>query len=146
MSMTHSSWYLMSKETFQQQAQKLLVKRVTRFGGDYTIEEFNADPVRKAQRKRLQMKRENAFRKAIPFDIEYPDIQWPTHCPVLGLELDYSSPAGRRVEHSASFDRIDPSKGYLKGNVRVISWRANRIKNDGTAAEHRKIAAYMEES
>jgi hypothetical protein len=33
--------------------------------------------------------------------------------------------------------------GYIKGNVAVISNRANRIKNDGNADEHERIANYI---
>jgi hypothetical protein len=63
-------------------------------------------------------------------------------CPVFGLELDWFAEA--RKENSPSFDRVDPKLGYIKGNVQIISARANRIKNDGTAEEHRLIAAYMD--
>lgn len=45
-----------------------------------------------------------------------------------------------------SLDRIDPRKGYVKGNVWIISYRANLIKNDGTAEEHEMIAKAMRES
>ena len=34
-----------------------------------------------------------------------------------------------------SLDRIDGAKGYVKGNVRVISHRANMLKNDATIEE-----------
>jgi hypothetical protein len=40
-------------------------------------------------------------------------------------------------------DRIDTSKGYLKDNIKVISWRANRLKSDGTLEELEKIVNYM---
>lgn len=73
--------------------------------------------------------------------IEFGDIKWNTHCPILGYELDYFTEV--RKENSPSFDKIDPSKGYVVGNVQIISWRANRIKNDGTSDEHEKIAKYM---
>jgi hypothetical protein len=46
--------------------------------------------------------------------------------------------------NSPTLDKIDPSKGYVKGNVNVISQRASRLKSDGTAAEHRAIADYMD--
>lgn len=69
----------------------------------------------------------------------------PTHCPVFKTPLDYSSKKqGGRTEHSPSLDRVDSSKGYEKGNVAVISWRANRIKNNGTLEEHKQIVAFME--
>ena len=41
----------------------------------------------------------------------------------------------KRLENSASLDRIDNVKGYIPGNVQVISWRANRVKSDATLDE-----------
>jgi hypothetical protein len=37
-----------------------------------------------------------------------------------------------------------PSLGYVPGNIRVISMRANRIKTDATADELRAVLRYME--
>lgn len=44
--------------------------------------------------------------------------------------------------NAASLDRIDNSKGYVRGNVMVISLRANAIKNNATAEELTAVAAY----
>ena len=58
--------------------------------------------------------------------------------PSLSLVLawgTYSSP---------SLDRLVPALGYVKGNVQVISWRANKLKGEGTAEDHRLIAEWME--
>lgn len=87
-----------------------------------------------------------ARNKDVPFDIVYEDIlPIPEFCPVLGIKLDLK-PAGRRgfYDHSPSLDRIVPAKGYVKGNIRVISNRANCIKRDATPEELRKIADYIE--
>jgi hypothetical protein len=52
---------------------------------------------------------------------------------LLGITLDCRAPS--RSDNLPSIDRIDPSKGYVKGNVWVISWRANRLKSDATFEE-----------
>lgn len=57
----------------------------------------------------------------------------------LGLLLD-----GSRRDRKPSLDRVVPSLGYVKGNVRVISFRANRIKSDATADELRAVLSYTE--
>lgn len=78
----------------------------------------------------------------VAFNVTENDIVWPTHCPVFGVELNY---AGRHGDpNGASVDRKDNSKGYVRGNTFIISWRANRIKNDATAAELRAIANYVD--
>ncbi len=98
----------------------------------------------KEQRKKFRGKKVNAIQKGIEWDINFGDLEWPTHCPVLGIELNYFNEF--RDENSPSFDRKDCSKGYVKGNVYIISYRANRIKNNGTAEEHAAIAKWMSDS
>lgn len=93
------------------------------------------------KRKKFRGKKANCTRIGWEWSIEFGDVDWPTHCPILGIELEYFADGIR--ENSVSFDRIDSSKGYVKGNVQIISWRANRIKNNGTAEEHMKIAEYL---
>jgi len=44
--------------------------------------------------------------------------------------------------NSPSLDRIDNSKGYVKGNVIVVSWRYNSLKKDGTPAELVAVALF----
>ena len=79
--------------------------------------------------------------RGIEFDIEASDVETVTHCPVLGIELRYSEPKMDNAprDNSASLDRIVPDRGYVKGNVRIISMRANRLKCDATAEEMRLI-------
>ena len=48
-------------------------------------------------------------------------------------------------DDSYSLDRIDSSRGYVKGNIWAISLRANRIKNDSTVEELRLIADKVEQ-
>lgn len=80
--------------------------------------------------------------KNIPFNLDYFDIVLPEFCPILGIKLVLSK--GSSTPCSPSLDRIIPIKGYVKGNVHVISNRANSLKNDATPDELRKIADYIE--
>lgn len=66
----------------------------------------------------------------------------PRRCPVLGIRL-FISPK-ERSDHIPTIDRIENERPYEKGNVAVISRRANIIKNGGTADEHRRIADWMD--
>lgn len=86
--------------------------------------------------------KQRARRGGLPFNIDASDVAIPEFCPVLGLKLVPLS--GKRTNATPSLDRIDPSKGYVKGNVWVISWRANRLKNDATLEELRQIVAGIE--
>jgi hypothetical protein len=62
---------------------------------------------------------------------------------VLGIELDYSGSGPKYKRSNApSLDRWDNSKGYIPGNVFVISWRANWLKHDGSVEELRRVAEY----
>lgn len=74
------------------------------------------------------------------------DIHWPTHCPVLGIELYYPTHVGRgddsKRPDKPSLDRWDNTKGYIPGNVFVISFRANVLKSNATAAELMAVAKY----
>lgn len=104
--------------------------------GDRTLELYEI------KKQKYTNKRHSANSNGIPFTLGFGDLEWPTHCPILGVELDYQLDG--RKENSPSIDRIDNTKGYVPGNVAVLSWRANRIKNDGTSEEHEKIAQWMQ--
>jgi len=82
-----------------------------------------------------------ANKKNIPFNIDLSDIVIPNFCPVLGIPLYKGD--GTICDNSPTLDRFDNSKGYVKGNVYVISWRANNLKNDGVLEEFECIVRYM---
>ena len=49
------------------------------------------------------------------------------------------------TEGSPSVDRIDPNGGYVRGNIVVVSWRANRLKGNAMVNELRAIADFYEQ-
>lgn len=79
--------------------------------------------------------------KGIPFTIEVSDIIIPEYCPVLGIKLKARD--GKLCDSSPSLDRIIPALGYVKGNVIVISNKANRIKSNATPEEIRRVADFF---
>jgi len=83
--------------------------------------------------------RGRAKRKGLPFDITIDDLTLPEFCPVLGIRL---SKNGARSGASPSIDRIQNELGYVRGNVLIISWRANSLKGNATAAELRALADF----
>lgn len=123
--------------------QALLLKKRTTYKqkwGHFPEESYvRADEFYQIIREKFRRKKASNYKHE--WNIEFNDLSFPTHCPILGIELNYS--ASYRSDDSHSFDRIDSSKGYVKGNVAIMSWRANRIKNDGTAEEHQRIADFI---
>jgi len=91
--------------------------------------------------------KKRAKRRDVPFSITPLDIAIPARCPVLGVKLAIGHGADGKGPSSCSptLDCIDPSLGYVPGNIAVISWRANRLKSDATLAELRRLADWVEE-
>lgn len=123
----------------EERTRKWADKMSLKWGKDFLDPEARKDLVYQQMREKFRQKKSNNFEHE--WTVEFGELEFPSHCPVLGIELDYF--AERTQENSPSFDRVDSSKGYVKGNVIVCSWRANRIKNDGTAEEHRKIYEFL---
>jgi hypothetical protein len=83
-----------------------------------------------------------ANKRGIPFNLSLDDLVFPNICPVLGIPIKARS--GSFSDNSPSIDRTIPKLGYVKGNVSIMSYRANRIKCHATLDDLRKIVAYME--
>jgi hypothetical protein len=89
----------------------------------------------------LTLAKQRAKRDGIPFSITADDIKLVTKCPVLGIELTYGS--SRQGNTSPSLDRIVPDKGYVPGNVAIMSMKANRLKSNGTLDEITKVYKWL---
>lgn len=89
----------------------------------------------------LKAARDRANKKNLPFNLSIDDILIPKFCPYFGVSLFVGKKSDK--SQSPSIDRLIPELGYIKGNIEVISYRANVIKNDGTAEEHLKISQRM---
>lgn len=96
--------------------------------------------IEKRRKQILTRVRQRAERNNIPFDIEVDDLVWNETCPIFGYVISYDE-ADR--DRSPSLDKTDPSLGYTKGNVVVMSMRANRAKWDMTPSEIGNLYEYI---
>lgn len=94
--------------------------------------------------RKLTNWRNRAKREGKVFDLEHDDIPWVTHCPILGMELDYDV-RGHGISHdnSPSLDRVDNTKPYIKGNVQVMSKLANTMKSNASPEQIQKFVLSM---
>ena len=92
----------------------------------------------------LGRKHMKALLDDMEFSLTLQNVHWPEYCPALGIKLDYFRRGrGKQCDHSPSFDRLDPNQGYTPENTRIISYRANRIKNDASLTELWKVADWL---
>lgn len=76
--------------------------------------------------------------------IQPADIYLPEVCKYLGVTINYQlvGEDGRvRSQDGPSIDRIDSTKGYVPGNIQVISDLANRMKQEATVEQLLAFAA-----
>jgi hypothetical protein len=87
--------------------------------------------------------RSRARRLGYTFSITTADLpsDLPAVCPVLGIPLERSESS--YSDNSPTLDRVDSTKGYVPGNVIIMSWRANRIKSNATLGDIKKIYEFM---
>lgn len=94
-------------------------------------------------RRGMFVRCKTASKHGIPFNLEtYEDIPFATHCPVFGVPLVMGE--GAMHPFSPSLDRIIPKLGYTKGNIIVVSLRANTIKSDAMPDEILKVAKFYQ--
>lgn len=81
--------------------------------------------------------KQRAEKHNMDFNITEEDIIIPEVCPILEVPLIYGIKGN--YEYSPSLDRIDNNKGYIKGNIQVVSKKANSMKNSASLEELHKF-------
>src|SRR5208337_250712 len=101
-------------------------------------------------RRMLSRAQTRAKQSNLPFSIKLPDLfeVWPKDncCPIFKTPFRQAKAYLGALPESPSLDRILPQFGYVKGNIAVISARANRIKSSETdPLGLRAVADWFEE-
>lgn len=102
----------------------------------YRKKKFKADP----QHYLWYIARTRSRQNGTEFSITKDDIIIPETCPIFNVVLtkgDGYSP------DAMSLDRVDNNKGYVPGNVRVISRKANLMKGSLTVEFLEKVFKYI---
>jgi len=94
---------------------------------EYERGRYSADP----RPKMLANAKQRAKRAGIEFTITINDITIPAICPLLGIPLTVGD--GTITNNSPTIDRIWNDRGYIRGNVIMISHLANRAKQTLTS-------------
>lgn len=89
------------------------------------------------EKRLFQAAKNRATTFGIPFNLEMSDIVIPETCPVFGVPFE------RNTKWAPSLDKIDPTLGYVKGNVQVISRFANAMKRDANSDELQRFANWI---
>jgi hypothetical protein len=155
----HADYYQANKERLKENARKYHHEK-------YKVKWANATEEEKAERRQkcneqtaktkpwltrrkrrpesylFNIAKQRCKRTGTEFSITVKDIQVPETCPLLGIKLDTYADS---VDVHPSLDRINPKKGYIPGNVWVVSHRANRIKSDANSEELIRIGLRLKE-
>ena len=90
----------------------------------------------------LQSAKQSAKKRGLDFNLEISDIIIPDVCPIFKTPFAGELRENRNPR-APSIDRINPNLGYIKGNVEIISWRANFLKSNGSSEEFKLLSEYL---
>ena len=96
----------------------------------------------------VESARQRARKFNLPFTLKVQDLREiiTTHCPVFDFKFEINKQNTKNNwETSPSLDRVVPSKGYVKGNIIIVSLLANSIKSSATPTQILKVGNFYKE-
>tara|TARA_B110000977_G_scaffold174294_1_gene228037 strand:- start:45 stop:509 length:465 start_codon:yes stop_codon:yes gene_type:complete len=146
--MYNKNWYIKNKEksnaackAYYEANKESIHKKAIEYSREY-----RADPLTFFTRCVPHYKRQ-AKLKGCEFNLtkEYLESIFPLNnlCPILKIKMSKSMQRHNLFYSSASLDRIDNLKGYIKGNVHFISRKANTMKSDASITELKLFSSWI---
>lgn len=129
-------WRLNNPEKMKAYSQKYYAKNKDKF--KIKLSKWREKNQQKAM---LLRAKQRAKQKQFEFNLESSDIIIPLKCPILDIDIIRNNKSLK--SNSPSLDRIDNEKGYVKGNIMVISNKANVMKNNAMPEELIKFANWI---
>lgn len=129
------AWRLANPEAYKDQIDRAGAKRKERRATEPEFSEHLKKQKRDNSKKNfiagmVGRARQRSVKYGVDFSITVEDVFVPVLCPILEIPLKVGSKGD--YQSSPSIDRMDPTKGYVPGNIRVISTLANTMKNAAT--------------
>lgn len=141
--MTDDSYYQKNKDYFTNRYEKQR-ERLREYAREHTKKRYYIIRKNNPSAYLLKKAKDRANKNNIPFNITIDDIVIPEYCPVLGIPLAMSN--GQPSDNSPTVDRINNNLGYIKGNVSVISFKANRLKSNLSIVELKRFANWINDN
>jgi hypothetical protein len=101
-------------------------------------------------KKMILAAKQRARKKKIPFDEKYMTVgnmvnllfeEQDAKCYETGRGVTFDAGEGRKNFDKVSPDQIKAGKGYIRGNVRLLCFGANSMKNDMSEEDFRQLCA-----
>ena len=133
----HKKWYEEHKEQVKARLKEFNLKYPGRIA-----ENRRKWADKNVEKRMYKNAKSRATKGNILFNLEVSDIVVPPKCPILNIDFKLDNRNTPKF-NSPSLDRIDNNEGYIKGNVQVISYRANTMKGDATPEDLLQFAYWV---
>lgn len=100
-------------------------------------DQLNSDKINSKKMEIINSIKKRNKKNNFECNLNVDDIVIPVNCPILNIPIIIGNK--NKSDNSPSIDRINNFLPYTRDNIRIISWRANRLKNNSSYEEYKKL-------